>query len=128
VLNKKQIQELFKRLEEKHGQPPEDIRPKDLDENVEPSLSVYGIQSLIDEFDLPLETVRKLTLRQYFWLSMECDEKNSEKEIPFEVEEKADEFIAEMQKAGGMIAYLEQRRKKKIPLQPSPLLTKQKYR
>lgn len=128
MLNEKQVDELFKKLEEKWGQPPEDMEPARLDECVEPSLSVEGIRQIADEFDIPLELVRKLTLRQHFWLSMELDDRHVDDEPTFEHQQAVTDALAEMHKAGGIIEYLEQWRKKKVEPQPSPLLPTGKYR
>ena len=53
---------------------------------------------------------------------MEEDEKMPAegKELSFEDEQAVTDTLAEMKKAGGIIAYLEQRRKKKVPPQTSP--------
>ncbi|MDD5165492.1 MAG: hypothetical protein PHG25_03070 [Candidatus Pacebacteria bacterium] len=113
MLDKKQIDELFKKLEEKHGQP-EGFETARLDECVEPSFSVEGIRQIADEFDMPLEFVRKLNLRQYFWLSMELDDRHVMDEPTFEQQQATDDTLAEMHKAGGIIEYLERRKKKKV--------------
>ena len=127
MLNKNQIEQLFKNLELKHGQP-EDIEPERLDECVEPMLSVTGIRTFSEEFDLSLEEVRKLTLRQHFWLSMELGERDSKKELSFEEEEKITDTLTEIQKAGGIIPWLEQRHQKEAGSETSPLLPKNKHR
>ena len=126
MLNEQEILKLFESLQQKHGQLPDDTKTP-LDECAEPSLSVEGIRILADEFELPLDVVRKLSVRQYFWLSMELDEKST-RELTFEEEERCNDTLAEMHKAGGIIQWLEQRQKKKVAQQPSPLLPRDSRR
>lgn len=127
MLNKKEIEELFKSLEKKHGPPPEDMKD-DLDKCVEPVLSVEGIRHLGETFDLPLETIRELTLRQYFWLSCEVAENATTRDLTFEQEEMLNDYLSEMKNASGIIQWLEQRRKKKITQHSSLLVPRSRSR
>jgi len=113
VLNKKQTEEFFQKLEQKYGLPT-DYSAAELQEKVGGMLRVEEIRDISDEFNLDLDVVRNLTILQYCLIMNEISEKGLP-EPSFEQEQACSDYFARIEKAGGIVTYLKQLLKKKPP-------------
>ncbi|MFA6553998.1 MAG: hypothetical protein WCS89_00635 [Candidatus Paceibacterota bacterium] len=111
MLNANEITELFKRLERKHG-----VYDPEFDKKIEDGIltgDILGpeqLRNFSDEFDIPVDIIRTFSLEQFGLLMAEsCDGV----QLSFEAEQEILDQLVEVEKAGGLAAYLKQKTKKK---------------
>jgi len=122
MLNAKEVAELFEKLREKHGV----YSQIEDDPYTGANLTPEQLRDYSDEFDIPTDVIRTFSSEQMELLLFEYSDRGKI-QLSFEVEQAHFDHMAEVEKAGGIVAYLKKKAEKKHN-SASPLLPSQKYR
>lgn len=108
MLNTEEIQKLFEKLAKKHGP----LHKIEGDNYTGANLTPEQLRDYSDEFDISTDVIRTFSSEQMWLLLLELGD-NGKLKLPFESEQAYFDHMAEVEKAGGFVAYMKQKKANK---------------